>query len=293
MRVCLIASPSGRPLAGENFVSGMDVLMSEPVGSDHKYARGLRRLLQAIEASGRAILPSSNIELLQSVVDAAARIFGAAAASILLINEAEQVLEFKVAHGAGQEDIIGRKIPIDKGIAGYVAMTGQPIAISNVQQDPRFNQDFAQSTGYVPRSILATPLISDDRVIGVMEVLDKISAPSFGMQDMELLGVFAHQAAIAINQSQRYDLLGEALVRGLKDLLASDPEVDSSEFVQVIDQFGEEDESLSRDLLALTELLNDICAMGEAERRMCLQILSAFAEYVSSRPVIDAFHSGF
>jgi GAF domain-containing protein len=261
--------------------------MSDPAKDNHDIAEGLRRLLLAIEASGRAILPSSNTELLQSIVDSAARLFGAAAASISLVNEVDKVLEFKVAYGAGQEDIVGRRIPIDKGIAGYVAMTGQPIAISNVQQDARFNQDFAQSTGYVPSSILATPLISGDRVIGVMEVLDKIAAPSFGMQDMELLGEFAHQAAIAINQSQRYDFLEEALVSGLKKLVAEQPDSRLETITQTITDASEGEQTLKRDLMEMADLLNDICAMGETERKMCLRILSAFGDYVSSRPYLD------
>ena len=165
-------------------------------------------------------MPRSNDELLRSIVEAAQGIFGAAAASIALVNEKQQTLDFKVSVGAGNENVVGMSIPLGKGIAGYVAMTGQPIAISNLQQDARFNKDFAQSTGYVPRSILATPLLRGDQVIGVMEVLDKIDAPSFGMQDMELLGIFARQAAIAIHQSQQYEQIGEALVRGIDELIA-------------------------------------------------------------------------
>ncbi len=134
----------------------------------------LTRLVQAIDAAGKAILPRSDQELLQSIVDAAARIFGAAAASISLVDEQRQMLEFRVAYGAGNKELVGMRIPIDKGIAGYVALTGQPIAISDVRKDPRFNQEFAKSTGYVPSSILATPLLFEERVIGVMEVLDKI-----------------------------------------------------------------------------------------------------------------------
>ncbi len=148
---------------------------AKSTSSDQKLAEGLRRLVQAVEASGRAILPSSNDELLQTIVEAAARIFGAAAASIALVDEEGQALEFKVAYGAGQDEVIGMRIPLDRGIAGYVAMTGQPIAVSNVQEDTRFHKDFAKSTGYVPRSILAMPLIFDDRVIGVMEVLEPVS----------------------------------------------------------------------------------------------------------------------
>src|SRR3989304_8603643 len=158
---------------------------------ESRISKQLKRLWEAIEASGHAILPKSNDELLNSIVEAAARIFNAAAASILLVNEQEQLLEFKVAYGAANPDLVGLKFPLDQGIAGYVVMTGQPLAISNVRQDARFNQDFARSTGYVPSSILAMPLRADERTIGVMEVLDKINATSFGMQDLELLGMFA------------------------------------------------------------------------------------------------------
>ena len=258
--------------------------MNDHASDNQDLAKQLRRLLDAIEVSGRAILPSSNTELLQSIVDAAARIFGAAAASISLIDEEEGVLEFKVAYGVGKEDVVGRRIPLDKGIAGFVAMTGQPIAISDVQSDPRFAQDFAKSTGYVPRSILATPLISNDQVIGVMEVLDKIDAPSFGIQDMELLGVFANQAAIAINQSQQYDLLGEALIIGLKDLVADEQDVDADEISRALTGTNESDETLRGDMLELARLINQFCTGGEAERKMCLQVLAAFGNYIQSRP---------
>ena len=258
--------------------------MNDDVPDNQDLARQLRQLLQAIEVSGRAILPSSNTELLQSIVDAAARIFGAAAASISLIDEAEGVLEFKVAYGVGKEDVVGRRIPLNKGIAGFVAMTGQPIAISDVQQDPRFAQDFAKSTGYVPRSILGTPLISNDRVIGVMEVLDKIDAPSFGMQDMELLGVFANQAAIAINQSQQYDLLGEALITGLQDLVSEEQVIETDAISRALTDTDESDETLRRDMLELARLINQLSSAGENERKMCLQVLAAFGNYVQSQP---------
>ena len=257
--------------------------MNTDPSRDGKLAEELRRLLQAIEASGRAILPSSNRDLLQSIVDAAARIFGAAAASIALVDEQQQALEFKVAYGVGNEDVVGMRIPLDKGLAGYVAMTGQPIAISNVQQDSRFNQEFAKSTGYVPRSILATPLLRGDHVIGVMEVLDKINAPSFGMQDMELLGMFAQQAAIAIHQSQQYDLINEALVRGIQQLVAADPAAGSAEILRVLeDDTG--DDARAHDLLALADVFNAVSSLGEAERKACLRILGAFADYARSKP---------
>src|SRR5512139_65602 len=242
--------------------------------NEEKLSEQLQRLLVSIEASGRAILPKSNDTLLKSIVEAAAKIFGAAAASILLVNEEQEALEFKVSTGEADHDLVGTMFPYDKGIAGYVFMTGMPIATSNVKEDKRFNQDFAKSTGYVPSSILASPLISaDDRVIGVMEVLDKIDASSFDMHDMELMGMFAQQAAMAIDQSQQVDEIHETLVRGLKRLVKADRSAPSPELQSVLSQSLEKNEETT-DLLELADLFNQVSALGEAERKACIQILS-------------------
>jgi GAF domain-containing protein len=241
----------------------------------------LQGLVQSLEAAGLASLPLSNDALLRSIVEAAASIFQAAAASIMLVNEAEGVLEFKVSTGASNQDLVGMRFPLDHGIAGYVAMTGQPLAVSNVEQDARFNRDFAQSTGYVPRSILATPLVSGERILGVMEVLDKIDAPAFGMQDMELLGMFAGQAALAIEMSQQLEQLGDALVSGLKELVAAAPDGGSSELLAAFDE--PPDPAQRNDLLQLAGLLNEFSQLGEEERKTALKVLAAFGEYGQSR----------
>ncbi len=248
--------------------------------NEEKLSEQLQRLLSSIEASKHAVFSESNDALLNSIVTAAGRLFGAGAAAILLLNEAEQVLEFKVAYGPSEHTrkLIGTSFPMDKGIAGYVMMTGQPIATSQVKQDTRFDQDFAKSVGYVPESILATPLLSGDRIIGVMEVLDKIDATSFGMQDMEMLGMFAQQAALAIDQSQQINNIQEALILGLKRLVNSDPSQDSTEILSVLDESLDET-NRTLDLLELADLFNQISALGEDERKACLQVLNVFAEY--------------
>src|SRR6266508_2489452 len=217
--------------------------------SEAKLSDQLQRLLIGIEASGRAVLPGSNDALLNSIVEAAARIFGAAAASILLVNEEEQMLEFKVAYGPSDRNLVGTKFPLDRGIAGYVA-----------------------------DSILATPLLSEDRIIGVMEILDKIDATSFGMQDMELLGMFAQQAAIAIDLSQQMENIEKALTRGLRRLVTADSSQDSTELLSILEN-PQINKGTVQDLLELADLFNEISALGDAERKACLQVLKVFAEY--------------
>jgi GAF domain-containing protein len=258
--------------------------MSVHPSHDSELSDQLRQLVQVFEASSRAILPTSSQDLLQSIVDAAARIFGAAAASIALVDENREVLRFEVAYGAGQEDVVGSEISIDAGIAGYVVMTGNPIAVADVRKDPRFDQEFAKKTGYVPNSILAMPLVWNERVIGVMEVLDKIDAPSFGMQDMELLGIFAHQAAIAIRQSQQYDKLGDAILLGIKGLSEEFPSLELGEVLHSLSRKVDEKQR-AQDLMTLAELLYTIYQSGDSERKLCLQVLSAIRDYVRSKQI--------
>jgi GAF domain-containing protein len=255
---------------------------STPDSREERLAAELRRWVHAVEASGRAVLPDSGDELLQTIVEAAARLFGAAASSIALLDEAQQTLQFRVVTGAGAADVLGMSIPVGEGIAGYVVMTGQPLAVSSVQEDPRFARETARKTGYVPRSILAMPLLYEDRAIGVIEVLDKIDAASFGIQDMELLGIFARQAAIAIRASSHYQHLGQALLLGIRRLVKGGGLPEPVELQKALAE-TEQAPGGTAEILALADIFGALSKAGQAERAACLQILTAFAEYAQSR----------
>jgi GAF domain-containing protein len=91
---------------------------------------------------------------------------------------------------------------VSKGIAGWVVSSGQPIAVHDVRADPRFAVDVAESTGFVPRSILAAPLTAHGEALGVVEVLDRTPATDRG-DDLDLLGLLATQAALAVELVSR------------------------------------------------------------------------------------------
>ena len=245
-------------------------------------AAQLGHWLAAIEASGVAILPDAGNELLQTIVEAAARLFGAAASSIALLDESQEKLVFRVATGAGASEVIGLSVSVGQGIAGYVVATGQPMAVSSVPEDPRCARDTARKTGYVPKSILAMPLLYDERPLGVIEVLDKINAPSFGMQDMELLGIFARQAAVAIRATTFQRNLRRALLAGLQNLAQADKSIRIDELEKVMTE-GEDPEGTGQ-ILAIAESLSALYKLGEAEREVCLKVLGAFASLADSRP---------
>ena len=95
------------------------------------------------------------------------------------------------------------RFPAGKGIAGWVLATRTPLVIEDVREDPRFATDVAEDTGYVPSGLMAAPLLHDEQSLGVLEVLDRPGASLFSLQEMELLGLFANQASIAVDLLQK------------------------------------------------------------------------------------------
>ena len=140
--------------------------------------------------------------VLRSVVGAAATLFGAEAASLALFDPDRDVLVFRVAAGEQGRGVVGVEIRPDEGLAGHVFSSGRAIAVSDLANDTRFGRGVAETTGYVPRSIVAVPLVDEDGTIGVLEVLDKRDGPAFTLRDVEMAGVFAHQATVAIRASR-------------------------------------------------------------------------------------------
>ena len=142
-------------------------------------------------------------ELLQSIVEVARAIFRAKASSIFLLDEEADELVFEAVAGEGSESLVGRRFPSSTGIAGFVLVSRQPLVIEDVLEDPRFSRETAESTGFVPKGLMAVPLLHEERALGVLEVLDRPSDARFTLQEMELLGLFASQAAIALDLLQR------------------------------------------------------------------------------------------
>jgi len=157
------------------------------------------------EAVAAGMLPSeeSHRALLQSIVDVARAIFGAKASSIFLLDEEADELVFEAVAGEGAETLVGKRFPSSTGVAGWVLVTRQSLVIEDVSQDPRFSKDVAESTGFVPKGLMAVPLLHDEQVLGVLEVLDRPARSQFSLVEMDVLGLFANQAAIALDLLRR------------------------------------------------------------------------------------------
>jgi GAF domain-containing protein len=157
--------------------------------------------LRAAVAAGVLGAEEQHRALLQSVVDVARAIFAARASSVFLLDEDNDELVFEAVAGEGADSLIGQRIPSSTGVAGWVLVTRQPIVLEDVGSDPRFAREVAESTGYVPRGLMCVPLLHEEKSLGVLNVLDRAS--QFTLEEMELLGLFASQAAIALDLLQR------------------------------------------------------------------------------------------
>lgn len=253
--------------------------------ADQETDAALAALVAAARRSavGRRIQGDIETRLLQSIVDATVRLFDAEAASIALFEQHPDRLEFRVAAGEQGAGAVGLTVPPTQGIAGFVYSTGQALSLSDVANDPRFNRDAAEQTGYVPRSIAAAPLLDEHGTVGVLQVLDKRGSPTFSLHDMELLAVFAGQATVAIGaarvQRDTDRLLRsvltqvgpsfseddvERLVRAATNALDVD---DESPFWRLVDQVARLRAMTDRETALVTDILEVVAAHAGRARR--------------------------
>lgn len=185
-----------------------------------------------------------------TVVRAATVVMEAAAASVALHDRATDRLVFVVAAGPAAGDVVGLELDPEAGIAGYAFSTGQPLAVADVQVDPRFDRTVAAATGYLPTSLLATPLYDDAGTVGVLEVLDRRGG-SFGLRDLEIAGALAATATAIVRQTRARADATAVLRAALRGVLAAPeggpaPDVDAVVAAAVQRVSGEDDDATLR-----------------------------------------------
>ncbi len=142
--------------------------------------------------------------LLQSIVDVARAIYCAAASSIFLYAPEDDELVFRAVSGQGQGLLIGRGFPATQGIAGWVLSSRQAMIVDDLSGNDVFARDIAESTAYVPKSLMAVPLTHREEPLGVLEVLDAHPQARAAIAELELLVMFAHQASVALRMIRNY-----------------------------------------------------------------------------------------
>ena len=159
--------------------------------------------LRAAVAAGVFGTDEAFRSLLQSTVETARAIFHAKASSVFLLDEETEELVFEAVAGEGSDTLVGVRFPADTGVAGWVLVTRQALVVDDLTKDTRFSREAAESTGFVPKGLMAVPLLAEEKALGVLEVLDRPQQSRFTLAEMDLLGLFGNQAAIALDLLQR------------------------------------------------------------------------------------------
>ena len=180
---------------------------------------GYRRLIDI----ARDLASTLDLDVLLSrIVFAAAEISGAEAASILLFDDTSRQLYFQISTNLDATTRRGIVVPLEGSIAGWIVNNRQTVRITNAHDDPRFFPNVEETTGFSTESILGIPLVTKNKIVGVLEALNKHRG-KFTDTDESMLLVLGAQAAVAIENArlfQQSDLISE-FVHELRTPLSS------------------------------------------------------------------------
>ncbi|MGO9898621.1 MAG: protein kinase domain-containing protein [Solirubrobacteraceae bacterium] len=190
------------PELERTLAAGLEMIPERRVASVAAFARALGAPLRTETGVSLAVsvdAPDASRSLMEAVVHTAAGVFGAAAASIALIDVTTGELVYQSAWGAGAPEIVGVRLPPNAGIAGRVVAAGSGEAVTDCRADPRFAARIAAGTGYVPYTMLVVPLRRGGRSIGALSILDRRDGQGYRDGDLEPAALFADLAVKALD----------------------------------------------------------------------------------------------
>jgi signal transduction histidine kinase len=171
------------------------------------FAQSQRQIeeLESVTEVARVMVSSLDSgQILSRIMEEVTTRLDTEAAALLLLHSAQQELEFAAVAGPGSASLLGMRLKMGQGVVGWVAQHDQPLVVADVSADTRFNSEFDRQTLTETRSILAVPLRVRERLIGVVEVINKING-SFSVADQRLLESMAIFAAVAIENARLYE----------------------------------------------------------------------------------------
>lgn len=204
-------------------------------------------------------------------------------ASVIIRDGGSEDLRFLVAIGEVADKLRDVRIPNGKGIAGFVFSSGQPIAVADVGQDANFYAEIDRHTGYSTQTILATPLRFDGEIIGVLEFVNRIGEPpfqAFTPDEMDKAALFAEAIASLVDAHESAALL-ESLCVKITDNCEKE---DLQAWLAAIRTAPSH-----RELLEIALLVRELSQTGDAERKLCREILESFVGYSNVKTSTESF----
>ncbi len=253
--------------------------------------RSIRELsaLNRIQASINSTLELEWV--LQLAMQEAQNLFGVEKCSLMLLDEQTNELFFQIALGTLSDKQI--RFSVNQGIAGWVARTGQAASVNDVRADPRWYPDPDTATGFTTRSILAHPLKTREKVVGVIELINKIQG-RFTVQDLELLESISNSVAGAIENARLFGEVNKAyqeMARTQSQILES-----RNTLRTLFDGIEDSISILGEDLRIKALNRSSAAGIGLEPRlaigKYCYEVLDQTDQPCTDCPVIDTFRTG-
>jgi GAF domain-containing protein len=251
---------------------------------DELFARALQEATEATDFSDSLTKPLMGA--IENVLSLASRSLVSAEASVLVRSGGDGGLRFLTSISPSKEKLLALRIPPGKGIAGSVFSSGQPMAVSDVQEEGSFWSDADKATGFKTVTVLATPLSIGYETIGVLEFVNRAGEPPyspFTPEEMDRAAYFAGLIARLVEAYEFAELAESLFSRSLRASIAANGRVEgeltaTSEWLKTVTNAPEH-----RDLLLLGISLREIASRGEAERELCRQVLDALLRFIENR----------
>jgi diguanylate cyclase (GGDEF)-like protein len=179
---------------------------------EQKYKR-FQKEVNIYNEIGKTLTSTLEIrEILKKIMETIGDYFRPTNWSLLLLDESTNELRFEVAVGKVSESIKDIRIKKGEGIAGWVALHGEPVLVSDVRKDPRFSRTVDKVSNFATESIIAVPMKIKDKVLGVIELINKEEFNPLSKRDLEVLTTVADYAAIALENSRNYQRIQELTI---------------------------------------------------------------------------------
>ena len=234
----------------------------------------VQQLRAVADHAGAALVSLEAVDALRATCHAARIAFGAQASSIALVDPSGAWLDYMAADGPVDEAVEGMLMSIGRGVAGYVAQSGETMVLDDVERDPRFARDVAEQLNYMPQRLICAPIVGRERqTIGVLSVLDRDDTVH---DPVALASAMAEQAALTVRMIAASTGLGSKVASGLADVVdGSAPDLASALRAP---STGRAD-SMSR----VAAILADVGTLGPAEQDLVFALVEEVLGYARAR----------
>uniref|UniRef100_A0A7C4XLX1 Sensor domain-containing diguanylate cyclase n=1 Tax=candidate division WOR-3 bacterium TaxID=2052148 RepID=A0A7C4XLX1_UNCW3 len=186
-----------------------NLVIQNSLKSLKRKVRELEILNEIVRAINSSLKPK---EIIQIIMEKTADLIEAEGWSVLLLDRERKELVFEAAAGEAGKKLIGLRLNLNQGIAGWVARTGKSVIVGDVAKDKRFYAGVDEKTKFVTKSILCVPMKSRDKIIGVVEVVNKIGGEPFTKDDLRIFENLVEHVTIALLNAQLYRQMEKASI---------------------------------------------------------------------------------